>query len=215
MPTLPVTAAPPGRPNSGPLVEFAYRSLVDLVASRQLAPGDQIQEAALSLALGISRTPIREAIGRLLSQELLVRPGRRGTKGWLLRHRDPQEEAEIRVILHALDPLAATLAMPIITRTELAYLSALIDAMKAPTSEVSDVAAGCALFHDAVARATRNRSLQRICTNLTLLLRVVANPCAIPDPFAVAHDHAELLGTMRAHSLDAISTTFARHRRVA
>lgn len=51
--------------------QIAYRAIKDMYVKRELRPGDQLVEAALAEELGISRTPVREAI-RMLQQEGLV-----------------------------------------------------------------------------------------------------------------------------------------------
>lgn len=51
----------------------AYDALVDLILSRELQQGEQIQERSLALRLGLSRTPLREAMHRLEGERMLER----------------------------------------------------------------------------------------------------------------------------------------------
>ncbi|WPB55643.1 GntR family transcriptional regulator [Xylophilus sp. GOD-11R] len=55
------------------LANQAYEALVDLIFSRELQQGDQIQERMLALRLGISRTPLRAAMHRLEGERVLER----------------------------------------------------------------------------------------------------------------------------------------------
>ncbi len=52
----------------------AYRKVLDMIVHRQLAPGDVLVEGRLAGALGVTRTPLREALVRLEGEGLLVKP---------------------------------------------------------------------------------------------------------------------------------------------
>lgn len=60
------------RPPRGKGAEFAYDTLRDLIVRMELLPGDKIDEAELVKRLGVSRTPLREALVRLSSDRLVV-----------------------------------------------------------------------------------------------------------------------------------------------
>jgi DNA-binding GntR family transcriptional regulator len=59
-----------------PLGDRVYASLRELLRARRLATGQQLQEAELATQLGVSRTPVREALTRLASEGLVVADGR-------------------------------------------------------------------------------------------------------------------------------------------
>jgi DNA-binding GntR family transcriptional regulator len=62
----------PGRAPAGP---YLYAALRDQIVRAELAPGERLSEAELGERLGVSRTPIREALGRLRDDRLVeVRP---------------------------------------------------------------------------------------------------------------------------------------------
>ena len=65
-----------GRPR---LADVAYAGLRDLIVTLRLAPGAPLQEEPLAEALGVGRTPLREAVQRLVSESLVVVHPRRGT----------------------------------------------------------------------------------------------------------------------------------------
>ena len=58
------------------LADQVYKTLRDYLGSRVIRPGQPLQEAALALRLGVSRTPVREALARLLSEGLIAVEGR-------------------------------------------------------------------------------------------------------------------------------------------
>lgn len=53
----------------------AYDTLIDLIVSKELKQGEQIQERSLATKLGLSRTPLREAMHRLEGERILERNG--------------------------------------------------------------------------------------------------------------------------------------------
>ena len=63
-------AATPGRQPRGKGTDHAYLTLRDLIVRMELAPGDKIDEAAMAKKLGVSRTPLREAVVRLSADRL-------------------------------------------------------------------------------------------------------------------------------------------------
>ena len=78
----------------------AYQEILVMIGDGKLAPDDLLQEAPLGVVLGMSRTPIREALRRIEANELAHRKGR------FLRVRGPtpEEISEIFVLLDLLEP---------------------------------------------------------------------------------------------------------------
>ena len=69
-------AAATSDPNGGPgRVSTVYRDLRDLIVHGRLPPGSRIAEGSLAEWLGVSRTPVREALQRLRQERLLVEVG--------------------------------------------------------------------------------------------------------------------------------------------
>jgi len=93
-----------------PATSAADDALADLrwqIASGYLRPGDSVAEEDLAKRLGMSRTPVREAIGRLVSEGLLTKDGNRTARVFRPSLEDLLEIYEIRL---PLEILAATLA---------------------------------------------------------------------------------------------------------
>jgi DNA-binding GntR family transcriptional regulator len=57
----------------GSVTERTYDALLDLVLSKELPPGDVLEERKLAAALSVSRTPLRSAVNRLLGEGILAR----------------------------------------------------------------------------------------------------------------------------------------------
>src|SRR6266446_5488267 len=91
------------------LWQRVYDHLREEILSGRLQPGAELAEVALSEQLGVSRGPLREAIGRLASEGLVtVRPRR----GAVVRSLSKQEFVELYQVREALEMLAVRLAVP-------------------------------------------------------------------------------------------------------
>jgi DNA-binding GntR family transcriptional regulator len=101
------------------LADQAYSAIRRRILSGQLAPGVFVREQEVSEALGVSRTPVREAMGRLASEGFLERIPHRG-------FRVPDEPLgtllELYPIVSALELLAGRLALPHLTARDIDQL---------------------------------------------------------------------------------------------
>lgn len=84
------------RQPSEPLREIAYRKLQARLHGGEVAGGTPLSEVALAAEFGMSRTPVREAIGQLVAEGLLEQVPNRGTVLRQLTHRDVVELYEMR-----------------------------------------------------------------------------------------------------------------------
>ncbi len=71
---MPPNLTPIHRPQG--LADQVYKTLREYLGSHVIRPGQPLQEASLALRLGVSRTPVREALARLLSEGLIAVEGR-------------------------------------------------------------------------------------------------------------------------------------------
>ena len=81
------------------LTDQVYEELVSAVVSRELAPGDKLTDRRLAEQLGVSRTPIREALQRMVQSGLADPHGRAGWTVAALNQRDVEELFELRSLL--------------------------------------------------------------------------------------------------------------------
>ena len=98
------------------LRDEAYARLRDAILDGTLEAGEQLRDAELSSWLGISRTPIREAVARLEDCGLVQSAPNRFTRVAPLDRRDAQDAFQVVAALHA---LAATLGVVRVSRGEL------------------------------------------------------------------------------------------------
>nr|CEL15582.1 Transcriptional regulator, GntR family [Kibdelosporangium sp. MJ126-NF4]CTQ98246.1 Transcriptional regulator, GntR family [Kibdelosporangium sp. MJ126-NF4] len=98
-----------------------YTTLRGRFANGDLAPGERLTEAALAQELGVSRTPVREALGRLLTDGLVM-PAARGVAVASLSNSEIDQIYELRAVLeglaaaHAARQQAAGLIAPAVVR---------------------------------------------------------------------------------------------------
>jgi DNA-binding GntR family transcriptional regulator len=115
-------------PERGALHELARDRLRTLIVHGDLAPGVALQETQLSEELGISRTPLREALKLLAAEGLLELRSNRSAQIAPLRQ---NEIDEIFEVISAIEGIAAQLAASRITNQELKRLTQLQERMEA------------------------------------------------------------------------------------
>lgn len=152
------------------LAESAYRLLEEQLVSLQLAPGARVSEGELIQLTGIGRTPVREAIQRLASQELLqvlprkgllVAPFSRAGMLHILETRKPLERLIVhRAALNARDEQRSGLAA--IAR-ELAVVHERFDVFLQLDRELGDLLDACAGNPFAASALAPLRSHSRRC----------------------------------------------------
>jgi len=103
----PLSVAPIRPKDVSNLRDLAYRHLRDAILSGGLESGAQLNERELALALGVSTTPVKDALRRLEIEGLTVTLPRRGS---FVAHFPPQLRHELALIRAALEGVAARLA---------------------------------------------------------------------------------------------------------
>ena len=117
------------------LSNLAYNSISEMIRSRKLRGGDTVVEARLADTLGISRTPLREALQRLEGEGLVVKGNGRS---YLVRQVDLREYLHSLKVREILEPEAAALACGHIVRADLARVRHEINALRQATRYHTD-----------------------------------------------------------------------------
>jgi DNA-binding GntR family transcriptional regulator len=136
--------------------EQAYRRLRDAIQSGDLKPGDRLLEVELAKLLGSSRTPVREALGRLESDGLAVRDPHRGM---IIAELDGNMIAELYTVREVLEGTAAALAARHASEAEISTLRQIADRDRTFAFEPERLAVNNRLFHEALYRSAHNRYL--------------------------------------------------------
>src|SRR5262245_40721167 len=101
---------------SGSSAEVVYRTLRERIIEGLLPPGSWLVEAELAAQFRVSRTPVREALRRLIAERLAAHDAFRGT---IVRLVDPREATEISEMREVHEGLAARLAASRATEEQL------------------------------------------------------------------------------------------------
>lgn len=148
-----------------PLRQEVYGSLRRMIVHGHLAPGAKIIEGRVASALGVSRTPVREALRQLESDGLVVtRPGY-STRVTTLTISDVEE---IYPLIAVLEGLAARLATPRLTNSDLRYMEEITAALArhARSGQIEKLIAADNQFHGVLHERSQNQRLQRIVAEL-------------------------------------------------
>jgi DNA-binding GntR family transcriptional regulator len=132
----------------------------DILAGR-LKPGTELSEVALARDFGISRGPLREALGRLASEGLVTVTPRRGA---VVTQLSRQEFIDAYQVREALETLAVRLAVPLFSDAEVAHLRELCELMAraARENQVRLFFDTNNSFHEALVRGSRNQKLHEV-----------------------------------------------------
>jgi DNA-binding GntR family transcriptional regulator len=199
------------------LADQAYLSIRDAIRSGRFAAGSRVTERSLAEQLGVSVTPVREAL-RQLEQDLLVE--RVGTRERRITELPGQTLRETLVIYAALRGVAARLAAQNATDDELQAIGAALEEAQTATDDLA-AARAVALFdrfHTLIEVAAHNRVL----TSLTGTVKafdpsyrersVEEQARAVPHSLAerVAH-HQPILEAIRARDADLADRLMREH----
>lgn len=137
--------------------DLAYTRVRELILAGELEPGEVLPQAALARAIGMSTTPLREALRRLKQEGLVELDAHRDAR---VRPLGADEARDLLELRQTLDPMAASLAAHRRTADDLGEVAAALDGLQTLTSSPS--VAGLEShhrFHAAIHRASHNALL--------------------------------------------------------
>jgi DNA-binding GntR family transcriptional regulator len=184
----------------------------DMVIEGELAPGTRLHEGNLGKVLGVSRTPLREALKFLVSEGLLeLSPGR----GAVVRQFTAKDVHDSLIVLGNLEGLAGQLACANATDGEIREVRQLHDRMmdmyekrdRLPYFKLNQA------IHSAILRLTKNEALVSVHGVLQARLkriRYIGNEGPENGAGAVA-DHEEIINALEARDAERLSTILTSH----
>ncbi len=152
----------PGQAQPHTLRDVIARHLRDEIVTGVLRPGEILKDVELALRLGISTTPVREALSQLALERLIIMPANRPKRVAPLSKR---HTLEMFAVFHLLAADAYRTGPPALTAEATAAMQRANDAL-ATALESGDRRAAIAAsrnFHDRVIKAAGNRELRRVC----------------------------------------------------
>jgi len=151
--------------NYKPLRDIVFDAIKEAILTGRLKPGERLMEVQLAEEMGVSRTPVREAIRKLELEGLVVMVPRKGAYVSGLTLKDVAEVFEIR---SSLEGLAAALAAERITEDEIKSLDKILSdiTQASEKGDTETVIKKDMEFHQVLFSASRNQRLAQIINNL-------------------------------------------------
>ena len=149
-----------------PLRDVVFNTLRQAILTGDLKPGERLMEIHLANKLGVSRTPIREAIRKLELEGLVTMIPRRGAEVAQITEKSMNDVLEVR---RAMDALCVELACERISEEELDALKGACDHFEEAVKggDIKVIAKADVALHDIIVQATGNRRLVQLINNLS------------------------------------------------
>jgi DNA-binding GntR family transcriptional regulator len=174
-----------------PRGEQAYRYVRNAIQSGKLKPGDRLREVDLAESIGLSRTPIREALAKLEAEGLVLHDA---TRGIVVAELDYSMVTELYYMREVLEGTAARLAAQHASEVEISILEDLCRQYEASLGNEAMLARSNRQFHDTLQRCSHNRYLGNMLT--------------------VLHDALSLLGSTTLSNAERAAETLREHEAV-
>ena len=148
-----------------PLRDVVFNTLRRAILRGELKPGERLMEIQLANKLGVSRTPIREAIRKLELEGLVLMIPRRGAEVAEITEKNLRDVLEVRC---ALEELAVQLACDRMDAEGLVRLKEAAEKFREvlDSDDITQIAQADVLFHDVIYTATDNKRLIQLLNNL-------------------------------------------------
>lgn len=148
-----------------PLREIVFESIREAIIDGKLKPGERVMEVQLAEKLGVSRTPVREAIRKLELEGLLIMEPRKGAYVTDVSLKDLVDVLEVR---SSLEGLAASLAATRASEEEIEVLKEKAAQFKEciEKNDVQGMINKDTEFHEAILQAAKNKKLTSIIESL-------------------------------------------------
>jgi DNA-binding GntR family transcriptional regulator len=201
-----------------PLGDQVYAIIWDRIISRQIGPGDKLSDLRLSEDLGVSRTPVREALHRL-AQDGIVRSESR--RGFFLTSFSSQDVAEVYDIRTALEALSVRLAVPHLADAELDQAQRALEASREQITHGGERAEEHwehwltidRAFHRLLAQRAQNRRLESLLASLQAQIGVfqVYGIHSSPLRLLSIDHHEAILAALKARDGATAGRAMERH----
>lgn len=148
-----------------PLRDVVFNTLRQAILRGEMEPGERLMEIQLAQKLGVSRTPIREAIRKLELEGLVIMIPRKGAEVAHITEKDMRDVLEVR---STLEELVVQLAIKNVTEEKLDELRAANRVFESAvvSKDVVNIVEADVKFHDILYSMTNNPRLIQIINNL-------------------------------------------------
>jgi DNA-binding GntR family transcriptional regulator len=191
-----------------------YTRLRDAIRTGTLATGERVREVEIAHWLGVSRTPVRDALRRLESEGLLRHAARRGL---IVTELDAQEVLELYALREVLEGMAAALAARYASESELRSLQEIIAQQRAAKDDTEKLAELNRQFHEVLYHAARNRYLLQALASLRDSLALLRDTTySVPGrPAGALSEHVRIYDAIKRQDGSGAELAARKHIRQA
>lgn len=178
--------------------DLVYEALRERILDGAYAPGERLNMDAIAKELGVSKIPVREAIGRLEAQRLVET---RQHAGPIVAALHPAEIRAVYLVRERVDALVAELAAQNATAVDFGELERLQTQMEdaLDTGDATQLPALNSAFHATLARASGFRTLVELTEQLLLAVRHhrSVEPLSVEDWASAVVEHRAIIDAVR------------------
>jgi DNA-binding GntR family transcriptional regulator len=196
------------------LGEAVFRALCQALENGIYRSGDRLREDEVAQRLNVSRTPVREALGRLMAKGW-VQPA--GGRGLIVRSLDQNDILELYAMREILEGAAARLAAQYAVPAEIAALRDIHARFASGEGDAAGLARLNRLLHGAIQRAARNRYLDAALADMHVAISLLGSTTFAAEgrPATAAAEHRELIEAIAAGDPDRAEAIARGHIREA
>lgn len=193
----------------------AYEDILRWISDQTLTAGEQLPEASLASRLGVSRTPVREAIRRLEQEGIVILVAGGGARVATPSLKEMTDAMEVRAYL---ERMAIRKVAPVISPLQLCRLEEAIHEQDASGGDIPFLFRKDSRFHHLLAETTGNDalvdSIDLILTRSTAF-RILFAGKDDGDNRLVVREHTAILEALRSHDADLAEKRLMDHLEMA
>lgn len=196
----------------GKLTDAAYRTVLGKILSHELPGGSVIQERKLAESMGVSRTPMREALGRLEGEGLLVRLTERLLTVRVITLEDYLHSLDVRAMV---EPQAAALALRALKSEDLRHFDAELAALAAEEGSEQEARHWRFddLLHETLAERSGNPFLAKTIREMRRYTKIFERQTVPARNKPGIDDHRRILAALATGRPDKVRDAMAEHIR--
>ncbi|ASW04142.1 GntR family transcriptional regulator [Paraburkholderia aromaticivorans] len=193
-------------------VQRSYDAIMAMVHSFQLRPGERLNESSLSRELGVSRTPLREAMNRLVSENVLDFVP---TKGFFRKVIKPREIYELYELRLALESAGARIAVVKSSDEDIDRVGAVLrqfTGIESQPFEIPRVVPYDELFHETIMSLSGNSEMLNALRSVNIRIRALRYLGVGASRFAAGQkEHRQIYSALKRRDADAVVELLTTH----
>ncbi len=200
------------------LGERVYEVIRGQIVTCELAPGSQLPVGDLARQLGVSLTPVRDALNRLAAEGLVEDVAR---KGYFVASLDPEDVTDLLQARRLIEIAAVEQGVHAVEAEQLAEMRRLTDEMEQLLDEqghyrdYAEFSKRDSSFHLLVVGTAHNRHLLQVYRSLSVHVHIYRTNLAVQAGYhrgvSTVQEHRAILNGLETHDLRALKAAISRH----